>query len=84
MAVDRLLDGLADQHLAFIEFSLARLEQEQVRDALLRRLGSATDVTLSKIIELLGFFGDHTVVPAITAYIDHPDKDASDITSHLC
>jgi hypothetical protein len=78
MAIDCLLDGLADQDLAFLEFFLAKLEQERVRDALQQRLGSATDVTLSKILELLGFFGDHTVLPMITPYINDARIEIAD------
>jgi HEAT repeat protein len=78
MAIDCLLDCLADQDLAFLEFFLAKLEQERVRDALQQRLGSATDVTLSKLLELLGFFGDHTVLPMITPYIDDARIEIAD------
>ena len=71
-AIDLLLDKLAEQRLAFLEFFLAKLEQERVRDALQRHLSSASDATLSKLLELLGLFGDHTVLPMITIYIDDP------------
>jgi|SRR5450755_1926047 len=78
MAIDYLLDGLADQKLVFIELFLAKVERERVRDALQQRLGSATDVTLGRILELLGFFGDHTVFPMITPYIDDPRIEIAD------
>jgi len=78
MAIDFLLDDLANQNLAFLEFFLAKLEQERVRDALQRHLGSANDATLSKLLKLLGFFGDHTVLPMIATYIDDPRIEIAD------
>lgn len=77
-AVDLLLDKLADQNLAFLEFFLARLEQEQVKNALQKRLDSANATTLSKILTLLGFFGDRTVLPTLTTYIDDPRIEIAD------
>ena len=78
MAIDLLLDNLAHQNLAFLDFFLTKLEQERVRDALQRRLGSANDATLSKFLELLGFFGDLTVLPMIATYIDDPRIEIAD------
>jgi len=49
-----------------------------VRDALQRHLNSASDATLSKLLELLGLFGDHTVLPMITIYIDDPRIEIAD------
>ena len=78
MAIDLLLENPAHQNLAFLEFFLAKLEQERVRDALQRRLGSANDATLSKFLQLLGFFGDHTVLPMIATYIDDTRIEIAD------
>lgn len=78
MAIDLLLDHPANQNLAFLDFFLAKIERERVRDALQRRLSSANDVTLSKLLELLGFFGDHTVLPMIATYIDDPRIEIAD------
>jgi hypothetical protein len=78
MAIDFLLDDLANQNLAFLEFFLAKLEQERVRDALLRHLGSANDAALSKLLKLLGYFGDHTVLPMVATYIDDPRIEIAD------
>ena len=77
-ATDLLLDKLADHNLGFLEFLLANQEQERVRDALQRHLSSANDVTLGKLLELLGFFGDHAVLPTIATYIDDPRKEIAD------
>ena len=77
-ATDLLLDKLADHNLGFLEFLLAKQEQERVRDALERSLSSANDVTLGKLLELLGFFGDHTVLPTIATYIDDPRTEIAD------
>jgi hypothetical protein len=41
-------------------------------------LGSANDATLSKLLELLGFFGDHRVLPMIATYIDDPRIEIAD------
>jgi HEAT repeat protein len=78
MAIDFLLDDLANQNLAFLEFFLAKLEQERVRDALLRHLGSANDASLSILLKLIGFFGDHTVLPMIATYVDDPRIEIAD------
>ena len=78
MAIDLLLDNLANQNLAFLDFFLAKLERERVRDVLQRRLGSAKDATLSKLLELLGFFGDHTVLPMIATYVNDPRIEIAD------
>ncbi|MBA2392461.1 MAG: hypothetical protein H0V70_06910 [Ktedonobacteraceae bacterium] len=79
MVIDLLLDKLADQNLGFLKFFLAKLEQEQVRDALQRHLSSANDATLSKLLELFGFFGDHTVLLTLTMYIADPRIEIADI-----
>jgi len=78
IAIDFLLDDLATQNLAFLEFFLAKLEQERVKDALQRHLGSANDDALSKLLKLLGFFGDHTVLPMIATYINDPRIEIAD------
>jgi HEAT repeat protein len=78
VAIDYLLDDLTEQSLASLEFFLSKLEQEQVRDALQQRLGSANGATLSKILTLLGVFGDHTVLPIITTYIDDTKIEVAD------
>jgi len=70
VAINYLLDDLADQSLASLELLLSKLEQERVRDALQQRLGSANDAILGKTLTLLGVFGDHTVLPVITTYIN--------------
>ncbi|HLZ80791.1 MAG TPA: hypothetical protein VKP04_04105 [Ktedonobacteraceae bacterium] len=77
-AADFLLDKLADHNLGFLEFLLVKQEQERARDALQRHLSSANDVTLGKLLELLGFFGDHTVLPTIATYIDDPKIEIAD------
>jgi len=69
VAIDLELDKLADRSLGSVEFWLARIERERMRDALQRHLGSANDATLNKILELLGIFGDHTVLPTLALYI---------------
>jgi HEAT repeat protein len=79
MVIDPLLDNLTNQNMAaFLDFFLAKLEQERVRDALQRRLVSANDAALSKLLELLGFFGDHTVLSTLTPYIDDPRIEIAD------
>src|SRR5438876_9649624 len=50
MAIDYLLDGLADQKSAFLERFLAKVERERVGDALQQCLGSATDGPLGRIL----------------------------------
>lgn len=76
--IDLLLDKLADHNLGFLEFLLAKQEQELVRDALQRHLGLANDATLGKLLKLLGFFGDYTVLPTIATYIDDPRIEIAD------
>lgn len=49
-----------------------------MRDALQRHLGSANEVELSKLLKLLGLFGDYTVLPTIATYIDDPRTEIAD------
>lgn len=77
-AIDLLLDKVADHNMGFLRFLLTKQEQRRVRDALQRHLGFANDAALGKLLELLSFFGDHTVLPTIATYIDDPRREIAD------
>ena len=78
-AVDFLLERLVDKRLGVPEFLLSKLGPEQVKNALLKRLDSADDISLSKILKLLGFFGDRTMLPALTKYIADSRIEIADL-----
>jgi HEAT repeat protein len=76
--IDAILDSLSDQPANIIEFRLTKMDYGLVRDALQRRLHSANDRVLIRLLTLLGTFGDHTVLPALQPYIDDPRQEVAD------
>src|SRR5258708_27163183 len=76
--IDAVLDSLSDQPANIIEFRLTKMDYGLVRDALRKRLRSANDPILIRLLTLLGTFGDHTVFPDLQPYIDDPGQEVTD------
>ncbi len=77
--IDAVLDTLAHQPASVVEYNLAKMEHNVVKEALQRRLKSANEVTLIPLLTLLGTFGDHTVLPALQPYTDDPRQEVADV-----